>query len=283
MKSGLKRLVPRPSAAPPTTSMAGLYKPRSGCDDAVVHPAPCRFFCACAALLLATVAVSAQVSVPPPIREYLFAGNFSDTLGGADLQPQGGSVVGDAYVFAANQGLLLTDLTLDPANYTIELSFKLDEPGGFQRLVDFKDRTSDTGLYALGSSLNFFNLVTAAEADILSGQSLHLVVTRDGTTGQFSAFINGQARFSFTDTGGLAVISGANRELAFFRDDLSIGGEAGSGAVDFIRFYNQPMDSAQVLSLFQNGPTAVPEPSVAALLALGTGLLLLRRRVPRRE
>ncbi len=235
--------------------------------------------CVWPAILLTAGSAFAQVIVPAPVREYLFNGNLTDTQGGPAMQAQGGTVVEGTYVFGAGQGLALIDPSLGAANYSFELAFKFDSLGGYQKVIDFLNRASDTGLYALGSSLNYYTIATAAEADFVAGQMLHLVVTRDAETGQFSSFINGQPRFNFFDTGGLGVISGPNRELYFFMDDPVTGSrEAGAGSVDFIRIYNQPLSGAQVLSLFQNGPTAVPEPSVTALLALGLGLLFLRCR-----
>ena len=231
-----------------------------------------------AALLAVTVA-SAQVIVPPPTREYLFSGNLADSLGGPNLQPQGGSVVEGAYVFAARQGLLLADLAVASSTYTFEMAFTLNAPGGYQKVIDLLNRTSDTGFYVLGNSLNFYNVVTSAQTDVVANQPVHVVLTRDEISSVVSAYVNGQLSISFTDTGNLGVINGPNREVYFFMDDLATGGgEAGAGSVDFIRVYTQSFSSAQVLSLFQNGPTAVPEPSTVALLALGLGLVALRFR-----
>lgn len=40
------------------------------------------------------------------------------------------------------------------------------------------------------------------------------------------------------------------------------GGEASAGSVNWIRLYNQPLDSTEVIALFQSGgPATVPEPA----------------------
>ena len=111
---------------------------------------------------------------------------------------------------------------------------------------------------------------------------MHVVVTRLGETGEFAGYVNGQLRLSFTDTGSLATLSGPEKQLYFFTDDNAVGNEASSGSVDFIRLYDQTLNSEQVLSLYATGaPTAVPEPATWALLA--SGALLMGAAARRKE
>ncbi|MDP1580040.1 MAG: LamG-like jellyroll fold domain-containing protein, partial [Candidatus Didemnitutus sp.] len=169
------------------------------------------------------------------------------------------------------------DLSLDTGTYTFELGFTFFTLGGYQKLIDFANRASDSGFYTRGNSLNFYPVVNTGLVDVRANEAVHVVLTRDGSTGVMAAFVNGQLSFTFTDNGLLGAISGASREIYFFIDDFPTGGEAGPGAVDFIRIYNQSLDAAQVGELFANGPVVVPEPSTAVLLAIGIGAWWLGR------
>lgn len=227
-----------------------------------------------ALVALVSSPVSAQTVVPTPVREYLFSGNLADASGGPNMVALGGGVIDEAYVFAANQGLLLSDLSLDTGTYSFELGFTFFTLGGYQKIIDFANRASDSGFYVLGNSLNFYPVVNTGLVDVRANEAVHVMLTRDGATSAVAVYVNGQLGFTFTDSGGRGEISGALREIYFFTDDFPTGGEAGPGSVDFIRIYNQSLDAAQVSELFTNGPVVVPEPSTAVLLLIGIGALL---------
>ena len=62
------------------------------------------------------------------------------------------------YTFGTNQGLSLSNGLNSNADYSIELVFEYDVIGGanWKKIVDFKDRTSETGLYNAGTGLSFW-------------------------------------------------------------------------------------------------------------------------------
>lgn len=229
--------------------------------------------------LLAARPATAQVVIPTPVREYTFSGDLNDSLGGPALQSLGGTIGATNYVFGVNQGLLLADPTLDNSNYSLELIFQFDLVSAYQRVLEFKNLGADTGLYAYSDYLFFYNIVGGPNGDIAAGVPIHMVLTRDAVTATISVYVNGQLRFNLADGGGLAVFDGPNKELYFFRDDNLVSGEAGTGSVDLIRYYNRPLTAAEVQQLYlTNPPTLVPEPPVGALLALGVTVLAARRR-----
>ncbi|WP_438479408.1 LamG-like jellyroll fold domain-containing protein [Oleiharenicola lentus] len=240
------------------------------------------FTCALLAFSSAVETRAQVVIVPSAVHEYTFNIDLSDSAGGAALQSFGGTVTGGSYVFGANQGLLLENPLVGTSTYTLEAMFLFDATGGYQRIFDVKDRTADTGLYALGQSLNFYNVASSSTADFVAGQPVHVVLTRDGLSQQVTAYVNGQQRFTFTDTGSLGEISGVNKQLHFFIDDLAVANEAATGSVDFLRVFDQSLNAAQVMELYQNGaPLAVPEPSTWALMITGLiviGVTLYRRK-----
>jgi len=124
-------------------------------------------------------------------------------------------------------------------------------PSGFQKILDFKNLTSDSGLYAVcclpaspGADLSLFAMGGSGDpaAEVFlpgftNGTMMDLRVTRDAN-GLFSAFVNGQLGFSVKDTDGATIFSEGpdhHHIINFFMDDLlSRGVEAGPGFVDRI-------------------------------------------------
>ena len=112
-------------------------------------------------------------------------GSFADALGGNAIVSGGGTLGGAGYTLdAASQGPNLTGVGITD-NYSIEMKFSIDDISGFRKLIDFKNRTADTGLYNLNGAQNFFNVITGPGGAYTAGAVAHLVVTRNGTTDQF--------------------------------------------------------------------------------------------------
>src|SRR5690349_10165425 len=98
------------------------------------------------ALAAATLLVGSAVSAQTPTHSYDLNGTFADALGGPSLVGLGGSVGSTGYTFQPNQGLQLTG-ALNTSVYSIELVFALSTTDYYRKLVDFKNRESDLGLY----------------------------------------------------------------------------------------------------------------------------------------
>jgi hypothetical protein len=137
------------------------------------------------------------------------------------------------------------------------------------RDLDFKNRTSDQGLYSLHGSLNFFPTVGSAGTVFANGQPPEdLLLTRDAA-GIFAAYVNGALAFSFNDAASQAATFSGPNNIIYFFDFQSLTNypnlpEAGTGFID----------STTVT-------TPVPEPSTWAMMIigfLGLGFLAYRRR-----
>jgi hypothetical protein len=232
--------------------------------------------------LCALVLVHAPLHAAILIHEYALRGSLNDNIGDSPLTSLGGQITALGYVFAANQGLAFSSRTLTPADYSIELSFKLDSTFAQTKLIDFHNLTSDPGVYQQAGALGFTPIVTGPANDLSPGMNVHLVLTRDANTNIVSAYLNGQLRFSFVDSQGLASPPGFSNKFNFFVDE-QLGAPGAGGTVNYLRIFNGALTANEVGALFSGGPpTAIPEPSSVALFGIGAvGLAAgLRRKRP---
>jgi hypothetical protein len=183
---------------------------------------------------------------------YELNGSFADSNGGPSLVPNGGTLGPDSvtglrqgYTFGANTGLSLSGTGISDA-YSIDIRFYFDDVNAsintFQKILDFKNRASDSGLYSESGQLVLFASTGSGDPhegsqvhDFTNGTIADLLVTRNAS-GLFSAFVNGHFAFSVMDTNGATTFSGPGNIINFFMDDLvSFAPEAGTGFVDRIQ------------------------------------------------
>ena len=179
---------------------------------------------------------------------YTLDNTLAEANGGPPLVSYGGTLGNTGYTFGVQQGLSLSGTGIFDV-YSIDIHFYFNDVSasfdGYQRILDFKNRASDSGLYDLSGSLQLF--ATTGSGDPHAGSAGHvftngtmadLLVTRDAN-GLFSAYVNGNLAFSVMDMDGATSFSGPNNIMYFFIDDLqtliNFPPEAGSGFVDFIQ------------------------------------------------
>jgi hypothetical protein len=228
------------------------------------------------ALALATL-VSVLVLFPsrtasaltPPKADYRFQNKLSTSVGNApnltDIGPRNNTFT-TATVdgaprkvlhFPRGNGVKLSPTTSVVPNdtYTIVVLFELDSVDGFRRIIDFKNATSDSGLYIQNGRLRFFPTSSAGPSPIAANQYVQVALSRD-SGGTVVGYVEGVQQFSFSDTSGEAVTD-ANDALRFFRDNQSGGAstEHSAGSVARIRLYDSALSASDVGELDRLEPT----------------------------
>jgi hypothetical protein len=211
--------------------------------------------------------------------------------------PYGGTLGPTGYYFGPNTGLSLSNAINGNDPYSIDIRFYFDSltgvtNTGYQRILDFRNRTSDSGLYSYqnGSLVLWASSYhpglppaepslgdpSASSGGVFSdGKMVDLFLTRNAT-GLFSAYVNGNPMFSVMDLDGATNFSGPNNIIWFFVDDFQSlyfypnTPEAGSGFIDSIS-----VPDAVIAPVTPVTP-AVPTPGTLPLFATGLGLLALR-------
>ena len=219
--------------------------------------------------LLAVFSLSAEATVLT--HSYQFQGNLDDSVGSLALISDGGVIGSGSYSFGMNQGLVLTGALAAVDSYSIALNFNFSSLNGWQKIIDFSGLGSDMGFYTLHDKLDFYNINNAVGPTPLTvSTNVDVVITRDGSTQEFNAYLNGVKQFSFIDTGSLAVFNGGSgNSIHFFEDDSRTDfREAAPGVVNSIRIWDGALTESQVSNI-----NAVPIPAAAWLFAAGLGLL----------
>ncbi|MBI1760530.1 MAG: hypothetical protein HYR56_03750 [Acidobacteria bacterium] len=169
-----------------------------------------------------------------------------------------------ALYFEPNNGLSLTPTTALAINqsYTIVMLFALGNVSGYRRLFDFKNGTTDNGLYCYNNRLVFKrvnNSYIDSNTLILAPNTFAQLVLTRSAEGDVTAYVNGVRQFFFTDAAGDASV-GANNTLRFFRDN---DGEASAGVVARLRIYNAPLAGGEIAGLdrLPQAQAGCPSPS----------------------
>jgi hypothetical protein len=129
---------------------------------------------------------------------YELNGSYAESNGGPSLVPNGGTLGPDSitglhqgYTFGVNTGLSLSGTGISNA-YSIDITFYVDDVNAsintFQKILDFKNRTSDSGLYSESGQLVLFSTSGSGDPsagtqvhDFANGQMADLIVTRSAS------------------------------------------------------------------------------------------------------
>ena len=198
-------------------------------------------------------------AVPAATADYYFQGSLESSLGTAPdlVEVEKGSSVFTAdegtgvtvLRFAGGRGLALAPTThvIRSSGYSIEVLFRFDLLPGFRKVIDFKNGSTDAGLYVLDGCLTFVPNEQDAFTRIGSDSYVQVVLTRDPAD-RVVGYVDGVRQFAFNDRGGLAKVGGSD-SLRFFVDDVTTTKEWSSGAVSQIRLFDQALTANEVALL----------------------------------
>lgn len=218
--------------------------------------------------LITLFALTADVSQAATVlHDYQLEGNLEDSnsAGGTPtLISGGGAILTNGYRFGPANGLSLSgwDPTGLGEDYSIEFyaRFEVFGNGSYGKLVDFKNRGSDNGVYIRNLSGNhhpvFYNINHGNPTTnaFVQGQFHHFVISRDEPgTDNVNVWLDGVPQWTFDDgSSNLAVADGPANILQLFVDDE--GSENPSGYVDYIRIYDGGVSQREVTAMFAGVP-----------------------------
>ena len=225
------------------------------CDDASRRA----FLAAFMVLGLSLFSITAEADL---VADYRFDGTLSSSVPGApDLVDLGtGSYVeadvngvpSTVFQFEYGTGFSLdTSGVIANIEYTIVLLFEFDTVDTWHKVLDFTERSRDSGFYVVDHDI-YFNLLHnyAGDPAIVPDHYVQLVLTRVAS-GTVKIYLDGVEKTSFQDSyQGENELAVAANPLYLFIDDFWDGGaESSGGSVARIRFYDTVLDPVQVAFL----------------------------------
>jgi len=171
---------------------------------------------------------------------------------------------------------ILTDQVIGDT-YTMSMKFSFNEVGpDYKKIIDFLNRTADTGFYFLDGTIYFYDLGDESVQVYQANEVLDLIAVRQstgGTAGTFTVYARGTDGvltqvISIDDPTGESIpfVDFSNKTLlGFFFDDLDNNEEATNGGkvYDIKIWENTALTPEQIADLYAPTPPTPPVDPVA--------------------
>ncbi|MBL0341721.1 MAG: T9SS type A sorting domain-containing protein [Bacteroidetes bacterium] len=155
------------------------------------------------------------------------------------------------YGFTQNSGVQFDNTVANnfiTGSFSVEMYFQFLINSGYMRIIDFKNQTSELGVYSSPVDLLFYDVLAINTTQFVANQYVHFVLTRDSVSQEVILYADGAFAGSFVDSTGLALLDSSN-VMNFFQDD---GGEARPGRIALLKLYDYTIDSNAVASNFND-------------------------------
>ena len=165
---------------------------------------------------------------------------------------------GTQKVFAFNEGggLSYPNNSFINGTYTIHIFFKFNTgmSTSYKRVIDFKNSTSDNGLYIYGDDLNFYPTGNQGTLNFFVADTYYLItLVRNAATNIVKVYVNGELFVSsYNDSNNYYVPTTTTTPIIFFRDDNSVSGEDAAGAIRFLSLKPVVATDSEVASTWSN-------------------------------
>lgn len=223
-----------------------------------------------------------------PVHEYFFANTLTGNGGGPVLTQSlacgatagsfsvqsistnaGFCAIDDAFCFTDGGGLAYANPSYITNSYSINVFFKFNTIGGWSRIIDFSNSTSDAGIYLLNDCLNFYPNGNVGTCPYFVANLWYLfTLVRSGATGVISCYVNGTLFGSYNDSGtNLYRPATSTTPIIFFRDDNVVTCETQPGCVNYLNITSAEMTPLQVNNLWLTICAVILNPSTPELTA----------------
>lgn len=196
-------------------------------------------------LVLASFLCITRLSAQPPVHAYELNNSYEDTYGGTAMASNGGTLTSTSYVFQLGQGPSVSNV-IDPYNYSIVMRFTPRHVDFWAKVLDFKNRTSDNGIYITDNRFMFYIgspfMVAVGYDALFQDVPAVICLTRDGASKEVSGYVNGSLLWSFIDITDEASFTGPGNIIQIGIDDSPNepipGTEHADGALNYFRIYD---------------------------------------------